>query len=130
MQFRLVPAPACLCEIDCAEGILSLPRSWYRLPFVYRPRAERRESPDLAAFHWDGPTPKQNHVANISSSGAYLLTHERWNAGEILSLTMQRSGVLQSSAHRRFTVQAQTIRRDDKGVAVAFLMPRGADLRL
>ncbi len=109
---------------------MSLPRSWYRLPFVYRPRAERRESPALAAFHWDGPTPRQNHVANISSSGAYLLTDQQWNTGDVVSLTLQRSGILESSNHRRFTVQAKTVRRDDRGVAVAFLMPRGSDLRL
>ena len=109
---------------------MSLPRSWYRLPFVYRPRAERRESPSLAAFHWDGPTPRQNHVANISSSGAYLLTDQQWNTGDVVSLTLQRSGILQSSNHRRFTVEVKTVRRDDNGVAVAFLMPRGSDLRL
>jgi len=109
---------------------LNSPRGWFRLPFVYRPRAERRESPALAAFHWDGPNPRQNYVANISSSGAYLLTRERWNAGDILSLTLQRSGVFENSNHRRFTVQAKAIRRDGDGVAVEFLMPRGSDLRL
>jgi hypothetical protein len=109
---------------------LSLPSSWYRLPFVYRPCAERRESPALVAFHWDGSTPRQNHVGNISSSGAYLLTNERWQTGDIVSLTLQRFGILERSNHRRFTVQAKTVRRDDKGVAVSFLMPRGSDLRL
>jgi len=106
------------------------PRGWFRLPFVYRPRAERRESPALAAFHWDGSTPRPNRVANISSSGAYLLTSERWKAGEIVSLTLQRSGALETAGPRHFTVQAKAIRRDRDGVGVAFLMPRGADLRL
>ncbi|WP_348262142.1 hypothetical protein P8935_20345 [Telmatobacter sp. DSM 110680] len=109
---------------------MSLPETWYRLPFVYRPRAERRASPALAAFHWDGSIPRQNHVANISSSGAYLLTSECWKAGDIVSLTLQRSGILESRDQRRYTVQAKTIRRDDQGVAVAFLMPRGSDVRL
>jgi hypothetical protein len=109
---------------------LGSPRSWFRLPFVYRPRAERRESPALAAFYWDGPTPRQSHVANISRSGAYLLTDERWTAGEIVSLSLQRSGVLETENQRHFTVQAKAIRSDRKGVGVAFLMPRGADLRL
>lgn len=69
-------------------------------------------------------------MGNISSSGAYLLTNEHWKTGNIVSLTLQRSGILERSNHRRFTVQARTVRRDDKGVAVAFLMPRGSDLRL
>jgi len=109
---------------------LGSPRSWFRLPFVYHSRSERRESPALAAFYWDGPTPRQSHVANISCSGAYLLTNERWKAGEILSLSLQRSGVLETANQRHFTVQAKAIRSDRKGVGVAFLMPRGADLHL
>ena len=48
--------------------------TWFRLPFVYRTRAERRESPALSAIHWEGPDPHQSDVANISASGAYLLT--------------------------------------------------------
>ena len=109
---------------------MGLPESWFRLPFVYRPRAERRESPALAAFQWNGPTPWQTPVANISCSGAYLLTKEPWNIGEIHSLTLQRSGALESSSSRRVTVQAKVIRRDSEGAAVQFLMPFGSDLRL
>lgn len=106
------------------------PRNWLRLPFVYRPRAERRESPALAAFQWQGSTPCQSLVANISCSGAYLLTKERWNAGEFHSLTLQRSGALEGASARRVTVQAKVIRRDSEGVGVQFLMPRGSDLHL
>ena len=109
---------------------MSSPRTWFRLPFVYRPRAERRESPALAAFHWEGSTLHQCNVANISSSGAYLLTQQRWNPGEFVSLTLQRSGALQESTQRRFTVQAKAVRRDRNGVGLAFLMPRGSDLHL
>ena len=105
-------------------------KSWFRLPFVYRPRAERRESPALAAFHWDGPTPRQSHVANISCSGAYLLTDERWQVGEVLALSLQRSGAFETASQRHFAVQAKAVRRDREGIGVQFLMPRGADLRL
>ena len=105
-------------------------KSWFRLPFVYRPRAERRESPALAAFHWNGSAPRQSRVVNISSSGAYLLTSEPWRKGEILSLSLQRSGALETANDRRFTMQAKAIRHDGQGVGVQFLMPRGAELRL
>lgn len=105
-------------------------KSWFRLPFVYRPRAERRESPALAVVHWEGQNPRQSFVANISTSGAYLLTKAKWDKGEILSLTLQRSGELENAPQRRFTVQARSVRRDNQGVGVAFLLPRGADLRL
>jgi hypothetical protein len=109
---------------------LSSPRSWFRLPFVYRPRAERRESPALVAIDWDGHTPRQNQVANLSSSGAYVLTEENWNPGEIVSLTLQRRGMLDGSARNRFTVQVKAIRRDTNGVGVAYLLPNATDVRL
>ncbi len=115
---------------SAGRDLLSSPRNWFRLPFVYRRRAERRESPALAAVYWEGSNPRQSFVANISASGAYLYTSELWNVGDILSLTLQRSGALETASHRRFTVQAKVIRRDRKGVGVVFLMPRGADLRL
>lgn len=106
------------------------PRSWFRLPFVYRPRAERRVSPALAAFHWDGSVPCQSPVANISRSGAYLLNKAHCNVGEIQSLTLQRWGALESASSRRVTVQARVVRRDDEGVGVQFLVPCASDLRL
>jgi hypothetical protein len=109
---------------------LGSPRRWFRLPFVYRPRAERRKSPALAAFQWNGATPWQSYVANISSSGAYLLTEEPWNVGENRSLTLQRSGAPESASSRRITVQAKVIRRDSEGVGVQFLMPCGSDVSL
>jgi hypothetical protein len=105
-------------------------RNWLRPSFVYRSRAERRESPALAAVYWEGSTPRQSSIANISSTGAYLLTSQQWQHGEIVSLTLQRSGMLESSPQRIATVQARSVRRDAHGVGVAFLLPRGADLRL
>jgi hypothetical protein len=109
---------------------LSSPRSWFRLPFVYRPRAERRESPALVAVSWDGHTPRQSQVANLSSSGAYILTDEKWKPGEVVSLTLQRKGAIQDSARLRFTVQVKAIRRDQNGVGVTYLSPLETDLHL
>lgn len=109
---------------------MSSSKSWFRLPFVYRSRAERRESPCLIAIHWDGHTPRQNAVANLSNSGAYLLTSESWNPGEIISLTLQRKDGLENSNRRRFTVQVKAVRRDNDGVGVSFLLPKRTELRL
>jgi hypothetical protein len=109
---------------------LSSLRRWFRLPLFYKPRAERRESPALAAVHWDGTNPKQNDVANISESGAFVLTQEAWQPGEIVSLTLQRSGAVADAGKAGFTLQARTVRRDSEGVGVAFVLPENADLRL
>jgi hypothetical protein len=91
-------------------------------------RAERRTSPSLAAYHWKGLLPRVSSVRDISSTGAFLLTQERWEPGEIVSLTLQRSGP--PEREHSFPVQAKAVRWDDQGVAVSFLLPPSADLRL
>ncbi len=111
-------------------GLVSLHSSWFRLPFAYRPRAERRISPDLVALHWHGTNPRENHVANISKTGAYLRTDETWNPGELLSLTLQRRGTFEKSKNNRFAVRAKAVRRDKNGVGISFLFSRGEDLHL
>jgi hypothetical protein len=84
----------------------------------------------LAAYHWDGSTPRQNIVRNISSSGAFLLTDQHWDPGDVVSLTLQRKGPLVRTPEHRFSLQAKAVRRDKNGVGVSFMMPSGAELRL
>lgn len=91
-------------------------------------RAERRNSPDLAAYHWKGSVPYQESVRDISSTGAFLITNKRWEPGEIISLSLQRSGP--PERENSFSVRAKAVRWDDQGVAVTFVLPPEADLRL
>jgi hypothetical protein len=93
-----------------------------------RRRAERRSSPSLAAYHWKGAIPRQNSVRDISATGAFLLTQDRWEAGEIIALSLQRNGP--PERENSFSVQARAVRWDDNGVAISFVLPPGADLRL
>src|SRR3569833_3359888 len=91
-------------------------------------RAERRNSPALAAYHWKGPYPRPNSIRDISSTGAFLLTQERWEPGEVISLTLQRSEPPEKE--NSFPVQAKAVRWDDQGVTKTNKLPAGADLRL
>ncbi|MGB6192598.1 MAG: PilZ domain-containing protein [Terracidiphilus sp.] len=95
-----------------------------------RRRAERRTSPELAAYLWNGSLQQQTHVKDISSTGLYLLTNERFAPGDTLSLTLQRKGPIEGNFERRVAVQARAVRWGDDGVAVSFVLPPGMDLRL
>lgn len=53
-----------------------------------------------------------------------------WKPGEIVSVTLQRSGSLESSCRRRVTVQAKAIRRDREGVGLSFVLPHGVQVCL
>lgn len=95
-----------------------------------RRRAVRRTSPDLAAYSWTGPQPMQNSVRDISATGVYLVTSERWTAGDTISLIFQRSGPLEGNLERRVAIKARAVRVDDNGVAFSFVLPAGMELRL
>jgi hypothetical protein len=93
-------------------------------------RAVRRTSPELAAYHWTDSHPKQDSVRDISSTGVFLETDERWAPGDLIALTLQRRGPLEGNIERRVAVQAKAVRNDDHGVGMSFVLPAGMDLHL
>lgn len=95
-----------------------------------RRRAERRTSPELAAYLWNGSLQQQAYIKDISSTGLYLLTKERWAPGDTISLTLQRRGPLEGNFERRVAVQARAVRWGEDGIALSFVLPAGMDLRL
>ena len=116
---------------DSLGGFMNSSHSRMDTPTSQQPqRAERRYSPSLAAYHWSGSTLHLDPVRDISSTGAYLLTQERWEPGQMITLTLQRTGPLEKAKENFIAVQARAVRWDDHGVAVSFVLPPGADLRL
>lgn len=93
-------------------------------------RAERRPAPELAAVHASGSGMKLDRVKDISATGVYLLTSERWNPGEVVSLTLQRQGPPEKSPDRRITLKTMAVRWGEDGVALSFVLPKGLDVRL
>lgn len=84
-------------------------------------RAERRSVEQFAAYRWNGSALTQDTVRDISSSGLYLITKERWQPGTILALTLQREGALELDPARRITTQVKVIRCGPDGVGLSFL---------
>jgi hypothetical protein len=92
--------------------------------------AERRPSPGLVAYELSGNTTKMHEVDNISSTGIYLRTNGRWEPGEKVSLTLQRSGPPEENPQQRIEFDAGAVRAGDDGVGLMFVLPEGMDLRL
>jgi len=84
-------------------------------------RAERRKVEQFAAYRWNGSDLTQDRVSDISSSGLYLVTQEKWQPGTILALTLQREGPLDPDPARRITTQAKVVRCGPDGVGLSFL---------
>ncbi len=84
-------------------------------------RAERRRVDQFAAYRWNGSAMAHDMVRDISSSGFYLVTQERWQPGTILAFTLQREGPLELDPARRVTTQAKVVRCGPDGVGFSFL---------
>ena len=85
-------------------------------------RAERRSVEEFAAYRWNGTKLVQEAVRDISSSGVYILTEERWEPGTLVFLTLQRKGQLEMSPDRRIQVLAKVARCGEDGMGMAFVL--------
>jgi Flp pilus assembly protein TadG len=89
-------------------------------------RAPRSMQPEVVAYYWDGSAPEGRRIHDISQSGAYICTPERWYLGTIIRLvlqgfptTMRPDGTTAPKASA--CVSARVIRHESDGVAVEFV---------
>ena len=105
-------------------------KNWFEeLMSQYQRRAPRHIEPRLVAFYWDGAVPKPRYIRDVSFTGFYLLTEQRWYPGTLITMTLQRTEKSGDGAKRSIAVQAKVIRSGEDGVAVAFVLPRAKDAR-
>jgi Flp pilus assembly protein TadG len=89
-------------------------------------RAPRSTQPEVVVYYWDGSAPEGRRIHDISQSGAYICTPERWYLGTIIRLvlqgfptTMRPDGTTAPKASA--CVSARVIRHGSDGVAVEFV---------
>jgi hypothetical protein len=108
-------------------------KNWIqRLGHPEKPRAERRIPSGLIAWQSNNPTAHPSAIKNISSTGLYLLTEERWPVDQLIPLTIELKGLPQTRAPEnraddRIPVQARVARHGEDGVGLAFVLPVGLD---
>ncbi|WP_109486728.1 hypothetical protein [Occallatibacter savannae] len=109
-------------------------RSWFEKKFAHeheiQARAERREVPGLEAIHWTGSSPGLDIVKNISSTGMYLVTRERWPEGEINPVRLVYPELTDDSAEKQVTIETRTVRWGEDGMGLSFVLPECMDLWL
>lgn len=93
-------------------------------------RAERREPDQFFAYRWADTAMKSEPVRDISSTGVYVVTPDRWPVGSVLALTMQKQGPLEVSPERRITALARVARIGSHGVGFSFIVPQDDNERI
>jgi Flp pilus assembly protein TadG len=89
-------------------------------------RAPRRTKPEVVVHFWDGSAPEGRHIRDVSQSGAYIYTLERWYVGTIIRLILQgyptamrKDGTTAPTAST--CIAARVVRHESDGVAVEFV---------
>src|SRR5437016_5942803 len=98
------------------------------LPRRYRDcrRAARTLEPFVLAHYWNGSAPLGHGLRDISLSGAYIYTTDRWYLGTILQLSLQVDeaaasdmGLTMPAASVR--ARCKVVRHGPDGVGVQFM---------
>jgi uncharacterized protein len=90
-----------------------------------RRRAKRKPLPGLVAYYWTGSTPRAYQISDVSISGLYLLTEDRWFPGTMVLMTLQRTDSLGKNIDDAIAVQGKVVRWDNEGLGLAFVLTRG-----
>lgn len=85
-----------------------------------RRKAPRTAVDNLVAFFWTGGAPTLNPVRDISSSGLYVVTTERWYPGTIVRMTLTVVDAVADALDTSICVCAEAIRWGNDGVGLRF----------
>jgi len=90
---------------------------------VSRRRTKLQHGPRLAAYDSSGAALSVQGIRDISASGLYLMTDERWPLGTRVALTLQKTDAPEETAQPPVVVQLRVTRWGGDGIALAFVQP-------
>ncbi|MGC8549074.1 MAG: PilZ domain-containing protein [Acidobacteriaceae bacterium] len=87
-----------------------------------RRRARRQISPPLLAFYWNGGLPEPHVVPDISRTGMFVKTNDRWSESSLLRVTLQMQSEDPQKSGETITVQCKVVRAEEDGVGMALML--------
>jgi hypothetical protein len=78
--------------------------------------------PGLIAYYFTGGNPVAQEVRDISASGIYIITNERWYPGTVVRVTLTDRD--HPTADRTLTVNAQAVRWGKDGVGLELVLEK------
>lgn len=92
-------------------------------------RADRRPADEFAAYWWDGAAMREDAVRDVSSTGVFVQSGQRWERDDVVWLTLQRRGAVELLPDRRMTMQAKAMRVEADGAGFLFVSLADAEAR-
>lgn len=114
-------------EMKGERRTMQSPMKWLARLFSARDRrrAARYASPPLMAFYWDGGIPIPHSVPDISKTGLFVKTADRWHPRTLLRVTLQKRADDPVETDETITLQCRVVRTGDDGVGMAFMVADG-----
>jgi len=91
-------------------------------PDVNRRRAKRFASPGLVAYYWTGGMTHSYDVANISATGLYLRTKERWAPETLIQMTLQKAQPSEVAKTGSISLLSEVVRWGEDGTGFNFVL--------
>jgi hypothetical protein len=105
----------------------ALQRLFKKLTSSERRKADRIPSPNLGAYYWTNAAPKAHSIRDISSTGLYLITDERWYPGTLVMVTLQKKTGGDEGSEQSLAVQSKAVRWGADGVGLEFILSNPKD---
>jgi len=90
-------------------------------PEVNQRRAVRYPVPGLVAYYWTGGAPYSHQVGNISATGLFLLTKERWTPGTLIQMTLQQQNA-KVTKNNSISLISEVVRWSENGSGFNFVL--------
>jgi hypothetical protein len=91
-------------------------------PEVNQRRAQRFPTPGLVAYYWTGGSAYSYHVGDMSATGLFLLTKERWAPGTMIQMTLQQQDGRLDSSEGSICVLSEVVRWGENGAGFSFVL--------
>jgi hypothetical protein len=118
-------------QSEPAPDTVKQAKSWFKRlfwPDPVEPRKASRESlPGLAAYFWTGGVPQQHDIRDVSPTGLYVLTEERWFPGTVVRMTLTDSRTTDPNCS--ITANTMVVRWGNDGVGLQFVLQDAKDMR-
>lgn len=82
----------------------------------------RKPVQGLVAHFFTGGAPQAHEIRDVSATGLYVVTGERWYPGTIIRMTLSKPDTGQAPSDRSITVQTRAVRWGNDGVGLEFLV--------
>lgn len=91
-------------------------------PDVNQRRAKRFPTPGVVAYYWTGGAPYSYHVGDMSATGLFLLTKERWAPGTLIQMTLQKQDGRINNSDSSICVLTEVVRWGENGAGFNFVL--------